>query len=231
MRALRILLIIGVVLTGLLVAVDRFAVGYAEDKLAARVHFSQGLAGSTDVDIRGFPFLTQVVGYELDQVDAHLRGIEADTAGRRVRITSIDASFHDVKLSADYNGGTAARADGEAFLSYADLTAASQTGVTVAYGGAPGKVKVTASVEILGRTFSRSVTSTVSLVEGNVVRVRAEHVPGEGFPGLEELIRKKTDFDRPVDALPKGLDLTSVTSDGKGVRAVLKGTAVNLGAR
>ncbi|MFJ5549946.1 DUF2993 domain-containing protein [Streptomyces sp. NPDC093225] len=231
MRALRILLIGLAVLAGLLVAADRLAEGRAESELADRVRFSQGWAGETEVDIRGFPFLTQVVDHRLERVDAHLKGVDTKSGGHPVRVTELDASFHDVRLRGDYEGGTATRADGTAFLSYADLTAASQEGVTVSYGGAPGKVKVTATIGVFGRTLSRSVVSTVTLVGGNVVRVRAEHVPGEGFPGLEELIRRKTDFDRTVDALPKGLSLASVTTDGAGVRAVLKGTDVELGAR
>ncbi|MEV7414662.1 DUF2993 domain-containing protein [Streptomyces sp. NPDC089919] len=231
MRALRITLIVCAVLAGLLLAADRLAAGYAEDRLADRVGFSEGTPASTDVDIKGFPFLTQLLDHRLDEVDAKLAGVEATAGGRRVLITELTAAFHDVKLKDGYSGGTAARADGRVFLSYADLTAVAQDGVTVAYGGAPGKVKVTASIGVFGRTLSRSVISTVTLAPGNTVRVRAEHVPGEGIPGLEELIRGKTDFDRPVEGLPAGLDVVSVTSDADGVRAVLKGTGVALGAR
>ncbi|MCB5178913.1 LmeA family phospholipid-binding protein [Streptomyces antimicrobicus] len=228
MRALRIILIIGLVLAGLFVAVDRWAAGYAEDELAARVQIGRGLAGSTEVDIHGFPFLTQALGHELEQVDVRLKGVEASADGRRLRITQLDARFHDVAVKSDYSGGTAAAVDGTALVSYEDLTKASQTGVTLTYGGAPGKVKVTATVEILGRSITRSVVSTISLVDGTTVRVRADEVPGEGIPGVEGMVRRKTDFDRRIDGLPKGIELSGLTSDAGGVHLTIGGKDVVL---
>lgn len=107
-----------------------------------------------------------------------------------------------MKLNSDYSGGTAERAEGTGRITYADLTAASQTGATLTYGGAPGKVKVSAAVDVLGKTVTHSVVSTISLVDapdgkgGKLVRVHADEVPGAGIPGVEKLIRKKTDFER-----------------------------------
>ncbi|MFF1559772.1 DUF2993 domain-containing protein [Streptomyces sp. NPDC058279] len=234
MRFLRVVVIIAVILGGLFVGVDRWAVGYAENRLAERIQARQGLAGTAEVDIHGFPFLTQALSHDLDQVDLTLKGVEATADGRKTRLTRLDASFHGVELNGDYSGGTARRAEGTAFVSYADLTEASQTGVTVAYGGQPGKVKVTARVEILGKTLTRSVVSTVTLADapsgkGKIVRVRADEVPGEGIPGLERLVRKQTDFDRSVDGgLPAGLQLSALTSDEAGVHLSLTGTDVVL---
>ncbi|MER5813484.1 DUF2993 domain-containing protein [Streptomyces sp. NPDC002033] len=235
MRFLRFLVIVAVVLGALFVGVDRWAVGYAENRLAEEIRSRQGLAGSAEVDIHGFPFLTQALSHDLEQVDLKLKGIEANADGRKTRLTQIDAAFHEVKLNDGYTGGTAKRAEGTALMSYADLTAASQNGVTLTYGGAPGKVKVTASLEFLGRTLTRDVVATVTLVDakdskgGKVVRVRADSVPGEGLPGIESAIRKRTDFDRRIDeGLPSGLRLTALTSDEAGVHLTLNGTDVVL---
>ncbi|MEU7554953.1 DUF2993 domain-containing protein [Streptomyces sp. NPDC044571] len=234
MRFLRVVVIIAVVLGALFWGVDRWAAGYAENRLAERIQARQGLAGSTEVDIHGFPFLTQALSHDLDRVDVKLKGVDAVADGRKTRLSELDASFREVRLNGDYSGGTARRAEGSALVTYADLTQASQTGVTLAYGGAPGKVKVTASVEILGRTFTRSVVSTVTLVDaeqggGKLVRVRADAVPGEGIPGIESAVRKKTDFDRRLDGgLPAGLRLDSLTSDEAGVHLALSGQNVVL---
>ncbi|WP_330331708.1 DUF2993 domain-containing protein [Streptomyces sp. NBC_00536] len=230
MRFLRTILIIAVVLGGILAGADRLAVGYAEDELAAKVQAGRGLAGETDVNIHGFPFLTQALDRRLEQVDVKLRGVNAaGPDGRKIRISELDARFHDVSLNSSYTGGKAARADGSAQISYADLTEASQNGVTVTYGGAPGKVKVTASVEVLGRSLTRSVVSTISLVNGTTVRVRADEVPGEGLPGVESLVRKRTDFDRNLDGgLPAGLKLSALTSDASGVHLTVDGSDVVL---
>ncbi|MCX4824069.1 DUF2993 domain-containing protein [Streptomyces sp. NBC_01142] len=227
MRALRILLIIAVILGGIFVAVDRIAVNMAESKAADRIKFQQGTAGSTEVSIKGFPFLTQVAGKELDEVGIELTGIETSAAGRMVRISEMSADLFQVRLGEGYSSATAARAEGTARISYEDLTKASDDGVTVAYGQ-NGKLKVTGTAEILGRTVTRSVFSTVSLVDGDTIRVRADKVPGEDIPGLENLIRKKTDFDRQIGGLPTGLKLEKVEAKSDGVVFTVTGKDVAL---
>ncbi|MGW6575581.1 LmeA family phospholipid-binding protein [Streptomyces sp. NPDC054945] len=233
MRFLRVVVIIAVVLGALFVGVDRWAASYVENRLADRIQARQGLAGSSEVEVHGFPFLTQLLSRDLDQVDLKLRGVEVTAEDRKTRLSELDASFHGVKLNSGYSGGTAERAEGSALITYADLTAASQTGATLSYGGAPGKVKVTAAVDVLGKTLTHSVVSTVTLEDapggkgGKIVRVRADEVPGAGVPGVEKLIRKKTDFDRNLDSgLPAGLQLSSLTSDETGVHLVLGGSNV-----
>ncbi len=230
MRVLRVVVIIGVVLGGLFVGVDRWAAGYAENRLADQIRARQGLSG-VEADIHGFPFLTQLLTRDLDQVDLKVAGVDVATAdGRTTHLSRLRVAFRGVELNGDYNGGTARSAKGSALVTYADLTAAAQPGVTVAYGGAPGKVKVTARLEFLGRTLSRSVVSTVSLVDSGdgkgstIVRVRADEVPGEGLPGIEAAVRKKTDFERRIGAgLPSGVRLTGLTSDEAGVVLTLGG--------
>ncbi|MFI5620358.1 DUF2993 domain-containing protein [Streptomyces sp. NPDC051567] len=235
MRLLRVVVIIGVVLGALFTGADRWAVGYAEDRLAERLRARQGPTGTTDVRIHGFPFLTQALSRDLERVDLTLTGVETTAGGRKTRISRIDAGFHGVALDADYSGGTARRAEGSGLIGYADLAEALQSDAAFAYGGAPGKVKVTATVNVRGASLTRSVVATVSLVDapgtkgGKTVRVRADSVPGEGIPGVENLVRKKTDFDRDLGGgLPAGLTLSALTSDETGVRLVLGGTDVSL---
>ncbi|MDN3297398.1 DUF2993 domain-containing protein [Streptomyces ficellus] len=228
MRALRILLITVVVLGGLFTIADRLAVNYAESEAADRIRASQGLAGSADVSIRGFPFLTQVLGKELDQVDVTLTGVEASAGGRAVRVGDMSAELHHVQLRNNFSQAVAASATGTARISYADLGRASGEDVTLAHGG-NGKVKVTGSVDIpvLG-PVTRSVLSTVSVVDGDTIRVRADKVPGEGIPGLEERIRERTDFDRQVGGLPAGMKLQKVQATATGLAVTVTGTDVVL---
>ncbi|WP_328538023.1 LmeA family phospholipid-binding protein [Streptomyces sp. NBC_00344] len=227
MRALRTLLIIVVILGGLFVGADRIAVHVAENEAADRIRSSEGLTASPDVDIKGFPFLTQVLGKKLDRVDITMNGVEASAQGRKVRITRVRAELHDVRISGSYSSAVAARASGTAHISYEDLTRASETGAKVAYGG-DGKVKVTGSVDILGRTLTRSVTSSVTMVGKNRIKVRADAVPGEGIPGLEGLVRKKTDFEGAIGGLPSGLELDKVQATPDGVDIGVTGTDVSL---
>ncbi|WP_327258959.1 MULTISPECIES: LmeA family phospholipid-binding protein [unclassified Streptomyces] len=227
MRALRILLVIVVVLGGIFVVVDRVAVYFVESEAEGRVHVTGATIGSTDISIKGFPFLTQLAGSRLDEVDVEITGIETDANGRRIRISRMNAALHEVKLADGYAGATAARATGTAVISYEDLTKAAGDGVVVEYGG-NGKVKVTGTVDILGRPLSRSVLSTVTLVDGHILKVRADKVPGEGIPGLEGLVRRKTDFEREVGGLPSGLKLQKIQPTVDGLEISVTGTDVQL---
>ncbi|MER8085894.1 DUF2993 domain-containing protein [Streptomyces sp. NPDC094048] len=227
MRALRILLVMVVVLGGIFVAVDRAAVYFAESEAEGRVAVTGATIGSTDVSIKGFPFLTQVAGSQLDEVDVEISGIETDANGRRIRISRMNAALYEVKLADGYSSATAARATGTAVISYEDLTKAASDGVVVEYGG-NGKVKVTGTVDILGRPLSRSVLSTVTLIDGHTIKVHADKVPGEGIPGLEGLVRRKTDFEREVGGLPSGLKLQRIQPTADGLEISVTGTNVRI---
>ncbi|MFF2409289.1 DUF2993 domain-containing protein [Streptomyces sp. NPDC058092] len=227
MRALRILLVTVVVLGGIFVVVDRAAVYFAESEIEGRVHVTGATIGSTDVSIKGFPFLTQLAGSQFDEVDVEITGIETDANGRRIRINRMNAALHEVKPADGYSGATAARATGTAVISYEDLTKAAGDGAVVEYGG-NGKVKVTGTVDILGRPLSRSVLSTVTLVDGHILKVHADKVPGEGIPGLEGLVRRKTDFEREVGGLPSGLKLQKIQPTADGLEISVAGTDVQL---
>ncbi|MFG2329763.1 DUF2993 domain-containing protein [Streptomyces sp. NPDC048604] len=229
MRALRVGLIVAVLLGGALAGVDRIAVGYAESEAADRIMLGDARAGSTEVDIKGFPFLTQVAGRSFDEVDVVVGGAQTQAGKKRVRLSELSLSLKDVTVDADWRGARAGRVSGTALVSYADLTAAAESNVAVAYGG-DGKVKVTGTFKLplIGRTMTRSVVSSVTLVDGKTVRVRADEVPGEGIPGLEELVRARTDFDRSVGALPPGMKLERIEAREDGVAIAVSGTNVAL---
>src|SRR4051812_44061551 len=57
----RALLVVLLLLVGLAVVADRVAVGVAEDRVGEQLAAKGGLAGTPEVDIAGFPFLTQAV--------------------------------------------------------------------------------------------------------------------------------------------------------------------------
>ncbi|ARZ68582.1 DUF2993 domain-containing protein [Streptomyces sp. HU2014] len=234
MRAIRTTLIVLVVLGALFVAADRIAVYFAEDQAAEKIRSSQGLSGTPEVSIKGFPFLTQIAGSSLDEVEVKLDdAVTASTGRESIRVSGFDATLHDVRIDSSFSSAVADRASGTAHISYADLTkAAADPGVTIGYGGtdAAGKsqVKVTGKVMVMGQTVERSVNSTVSVRGGNTVRVRADEVPAEGIPGLEEAVRQKIDIDRQLNGLPKGITLDKVVTTPDGIDITLAGSKVNL---
>lgn len=232
MRGIRATLIVVIVLGALFVGADRAAVYIAENQAADKIRNSQGLSGTPDVSIKGFPFLTQIADSRLDEVDVKLDGgITAESGGRSIRVSGFDAQLRGVRINSSFTSAVANRATGTAHISYEDLTkAVADPGVTVGYAGQgqAGKVKVTGRAKIMGQDIERSVVSSVTIVDGSTVRVHADEVPAQGIPGVEEAVRKKTDFDRQITGLPKGLKLDKVEATPTGVDITLTGSDVSL---
>jgi hypothetical protein len=242
MRALRITLILLVVLGGLFVLADRVAVGFAEDEAAGRIKSTEGLAATPDVSIGGFPFLTQVVGGELDDVKIGIKNYEASTGSSAgtIRIDDLNAEMHGVAFDGGYSSATASSATGSASISYAELLKAARSGpAEVAPGvkaqviglsdGGNGKIKVTVSGTVLGAELPApvSVLSSVT-VSGDTVKVHADSLPKLGVQLAEGRIRSITDFQQKIEQLPGGIKLDSVEAVPTGVEISVKGSDVRL---
>ncbi|MER7897296.1 DUF2993 domain-containing protein [Streptomyces sp. NPDC096046] len=243
MRALRILLIFVVILGGLFVIADRVAVGFAEDEAADRLRTTENLSETPDVSIKGFPFLTQVVGGSLDHIEVGMKNYEAAAGdgGQKIRIDDLQADMKGVEFSGDYSSATASTATGTATIGYDELlkTAKSEPtqvapGVTAEVvglsDGGNGKIKVTVEATVLGTRLPEpvSVLSTVKVVDGTV-RVHADGLPKFGGVDIaENRVRAITDFQQKVDGLPGGIELDTVQAAPDGVEITVKGSDVRL---
>ncbi|MFF0202377.1 DUF2993 domain-containing protein [Streptomyces sp. NPDC005017] len=243
MRALRIVLIVAVVLGGLFVVADRLAVHFAEGEAADQLRASEGLAQTPDVSIKGFPFLTQMAGGELDDVEVGIEDYEAPTGkgSEKIRIADLQANMKGVRFSGDYSSATAASATGTATISYDELlrTATGRTtrvgpGVTARVvglsDGGNGKIKSSVEVSVLGNKLPQPVTvlSTV-MVDGDTVKVKADALPEFGGVSIaEDRVREITDFDQAIAQLPGGIELDKVEAAEDGVRITVQGSNVSL---
>ncbi|MGW0995026.1 LmeA family phospholipid-binding protein [Streptomyces sp. NPDC002523] len=243
MRALRIILIIVVILGGLFVIADRVAVHLAEEKVADKVKATENLASTPDVNIKGFPFLTQLAGGSLDDVQIGIKDYEAATGngGRTIRIDDLKADMKGVSFSGDYSSATADSATGTATISYTELLKAARSEPTeVAPGilarivglsdGGNGKIKVSVegTVSSLGIKRTVSVLSSVSVVDDKV-QVRADNLPELGVAAIaESRIRQVIDFQQVIDRLPGGIKIDKVQAAQDGVEITVKGSDVKL---
>ncbi|MFJ8793147.1 DUF2993 domain-containing protein [Streptomyces sp. NPDC102462] len=243
MRALRILLIVVVILGGLFVIVDRVAVHFAQGEAADKLRTTENLSATPDVSINGFPFLTQLAGGSLDDVEVGIKDYQAPTGtdGQSVRIDDLKAHMKGVEFSGDFSSATAATADGTATIAYDELlkTAKSDTtevapGVTARViglsDGGNGKIKVSVEATVLGARLPNpvSVLSTVT-VKGDSVRVHADTLPKFGGADLaEDRVREITDFQQAIDQLPGGIKLDTVRAAPDGVEITVKGSNVRL---
>ncbi|MEU0581304.1 DUF2993 domain-containing protein [Streptomyces griseoincarnatus] len=244
MRALRILLVIAVVLGGIFVIVDRVAVHFAEGEAADRVRASEGLASTPDVDIQGFPFLTQVLGGSLDEVRVGISDYEAGAGegGKTIRIADLRADLRGVEFSGDFGSAVADSATGTATIAYDELlrnakaeptqVAPGITAEVVALSdGGNGKIKVALETTVLGTKLPEPVTvlSSVTVVDGNTVRVRADALPVLGGVEIaESRVRRITDFEQKIDGLPGGISLEKVQAAADGVDVTVTGKDVRL---
>ncbi|MBY8885053.1 DUF2993 domain-containing protein [Streptomyces sp. PTM05] len=232
-RGIRILVVVVVVLGGLFVAADRIAVSYAQSKIADRIQSARGLSSKPDVSIKGFPFLTQVAGRDLNEVTATATDFQAAqgtsaSGDGRLRIDKLTVDLHDVRIDSSFSSAVADTATGTALISYADLQQGAPDGVTVSYGG-DGQVKVSGSITLLGQTIRRSVVSSVQVTGGNTVQLHAKTIPDAGtIPGLGQLVRDRIDFARTLSGLPAGITLSGVQATQDGVVVSLTGQHVSL---
>jgi hypothetical protein len=239
MRALRVLLIVVVVLGVLFVVVDRVAVHFAEGRAADRLRTTENLASTPDVSINGFPFLTQLAGGTLDDVEVGIEDYEADTGndGQKIRIDDLEADMRGVKFSGNHSSATASSATGTATIAYDELLKAAGSeptdvglGITarlagLSYGG-NGKVKV--AIELSALPAPVSVLSSVT-VKDDKVQLHAGSLPKlPGIQPVENRIRSITDFQQVVDRLPGDIRLDSVRAAKAGVEITVKGSDITL---
>jgi hypothetical protein len=222
----KVLLVLLVLLLGAAVVADRVGEGIAEDQVAAQVAERGGLAGTPEVDITGFPFLTQALGGRYDDVRISLTAEQlGQPAGTRA-----DVSLRGVHLPlADALSGSVAevpvdRVDGTATLSYALLAAELGGDTTLAPEGSG--LRVTRTLEVLGFDVPVTAAGTVSL-DGQEVVVDVGEAAAAGVDVPDFVLDRAADlldFRYPVPALPFGLQVTGVRPERDGVRVSVEAT-------
>ncbi|MFD7609441.1 DUF2993 domain-containing protein [Streptomyces sp. NPDC059828] len=148
-------LAVAVVVCGmLLVLCDRVSVAYAEDKAAERIQQSLGGGARPEVDIKGFPFLTQVLRQRIDRADVTVPDVAAD----KVSIAEVHATAEDIRIVGDLptavEGAVVDRMDGDVLLSFDDLNrelGASRVRFTETGSGGIG---ISGSLPVAGRDVS-----------------------------------------------------------------------------
>lgn len=223
---MRALLVVLVLLLGLLVVGDRVAVAVVEGRVADELAAQEEVTGEPEVDVRGFPFLTQAVGGRYDDIRISLTAtqpgesdaVPVDAALRGVRLPLSDALSGSVtQLPVD-------RIDGTATISY-DVLAAQLGGDAVVTPEGEG-LRISRTVEVLGQTFPVSAAGTVAL-DGDQLVVDVDRASGAGIelPGsLVDRVSDLLDLRYTVPELPFGLQLTGVSPADDGVLVRVEAT-------
>jgi hypothetical protein len=235
-RTARVLLVTVGVLVVLLVIADRVLVRVVSGQIAERTQRSENLPSRPDIDIRGFPFLTQVVSGHYRDVRFDVRGYAQ--AGPRVddvsgSMTGVRLPLGDVVRGAVKNVPVD-HARAQVFLSFADLNAylaTQRSPVTVTAAGTA--LRISGSVTFLGRAYPLSGEADLGVQPTAVTFTPRSIGTSTTIPltsGLGELAARLFTVTVPVDGLPFNLRLRSATVSEKGVTVVADGTNVVLPA-
>jgi hypothetical protein len=213
------LVVLLVLVVAVFVVVDRVGVGIAEDRVAEQVADRGGLTDAPEVDITGFPFLTQALSGEYDEVRIELTAVElGQPVGTRadVSLRGVHVPLSDV-LSGSVQQIPVDRIDGTATLSYALL--AEQLGGDTTLAADGEGIRITKTVEVLGFDFPLTAAGSVTL-DGQDIVIDVQDASAGSVDVPDFVLQQAADlldFRYPVPALPFGLQVTEVTPAAAGI--------------
>jgi hypothetical protein len=202
----------------ILVVGDQVARGYAQNRIAMQIQ-SSGLNTKPSVSVKGWPFLTQVLGHDLKTVDISANNATADSGKLKFDFTAVATGVH---LNSSFNGATVSNITGTAvlpFSSVAGLLGVPSGTVTISADPADGPDAVKASAGIVG-----SLTGTVKLVSPSEIALQLNSASGLAslFGGSGQAIN----IDIPK--LPAGLVVRSVAVSSQGIVATASASNTTL---
>jgi hypothetical protein len=212
-----------IVIIVLLVVSDRVANAYAENQMASQFQSSLGLSGKPDVTIQGFPFWTQLIARDFNQVDitASNETINSVNAGGgALEIASLNATLHGMH----FHGTSSATVDQFNATALVTFTALGNVGgipqgVTLTPDG-PNQVKATISLGPL----SASAVATITQSGPNQIHVHISDFGG--IPASQ--LGNFGDFTITIPKLPPGVTIQSVTVTQQGVMVSISGQNTTL---
>lgn len=208
------------VLVGGAVLADGIFRERTEDRLAAELQADfGGLDAPPDVTIDGFPFLTQVLAGQLEQV--HVTAPEAVVEG--LALQEVDVRLRGVSTD---QPTTAQEARLEAFLRLAEI----QELVPVSADLVAEEGRLVARTTLLGLPVEAVLRPRPA---GRQIEVGIEELRlGGAVVSVDDLPSRLTDqlagLTVPIEQLPDGLELTDLVVEEDGVRLTAEGSDVVL---
>ncbi|NTW39087.1 MAG: DUF2993 domain-containing protein [Cellulomonadaceae bacterium] len=222
-RAVVVTVVGVVVLVGGAVVADGIARDRAEQRIATTLQTELGLAQPPDVTIDGSPFLTQLVAGELS--DVHLTSPAATVGGLDLADITVDLS--GVSTSAPTTAHDA-RVDALMTVDAAQALLPADLALDLAIDGSD----LVASTTLLGLPLDAALTPRADgraiVVDVRQITVAGLAVTVDDLPSA--LAAQVTGLRIPLDGLPDGTGLTSVTVTDAGLRLTAAGQDVVLDA-
>lgn len=210
-----------VLLLAVLLVLDRLGVRYAEGRVAATLQEELALSRTPEVDITGFPVLTQAVAgtytdvrLRLDQADVEqLSGLDVVVRLRGVHVPLSDL-LSDSVVTIPVDG-----IDGSVSVPYAEVAGQISPTATVRPAGG-GMVEVSDTFEVLGESLEISGTGEVSVAGPDSIAVQ---VTGLALAGLDlpdaliDQLQEKLSLTYTPPPLPFDLQITAISTEADGL--------------
>ena len=202
---------------------DRFAQHRAEQKAATALQPRLGTPQPPQVDIEGFPFVTQVASRLIDRIH-----IVADQIGTTndalLTLAHADLVLTDVATNDWFKTMNISHAEGTALLDYAKLS--SLAGAPMTYGS-DGRVELDIKTTVLGRDVEAVVSGTPRLnakeqtmtLSDAKIAVAGVNLPEFTSQALLVALLKPI----PLKGMPLGMTVTRITAAEDGVHVDLVG--------
>ncbi|WP_027660213.1 LmeA family phospholipid-binding protein [Salinispora fenicalii] len=242
-RVLVVLLVLLLGLVGLLVVADRVAAGVAERALTDQVRAelaTQGVqAGPPEVEIGGFPFVTQVLDGRYERISIGLNEVRGAVQGDVLALPTLDIDAYDVTASLDTlrsgrGGVVAGSITGTGTISYDSLAAQiGQEGLQLRERD--GQLVVTAPMDLLGQRVPVSGTADITVNQGQVSLRFTDLTPEEMPNGLlvQALLSSFAEgisVDLPLPVLPFDLTVSEVRPLPEGLQVTAEAVEVPIHA-
>ncbi len=201
------------------VAADRIALAVAENKISQRIAASYSLPSRPAVTIHGFPFLTQVLTGDYQQIDVSVARVSVGRIGLtqlHARLDGVHAALSQL-LHGSMSTVVADRAAGSAVISYGQLAAWLPHGVTV--GRAGHDIRLAGTVQLLGTRVPVSATAAPSVTSNGIKVTPRSLTVGSGLSLPSSVLNSRLGVVVPLTNLPLHLRIASVAVTAAGLRA------------
>jgi hypothetical protein len=213
--------LIGIVaLVVVLVVVDFFAKSVAQKEIASQIQ-KQGFPKKPSVAIEGFPFLTQVISRNINQVKISSTNIPEGP----IDISRVSATMTKIHLNSGFTSGTVTTLNGSVLVTFPAIskTLNNQIGPLGSLLGssglklsAAGPDEVKASVDLLVASGS-----AIWRISNNGQEFTAKLVRSDGLPS--ELLSSISHFSVKIPKLPLGMHIDNVHVTPEGVAGNISG--------
>jgi len=215
-----VVIVVALVCVGLYVG-DRYAHRRAEGRVAAALQPPLGTPARPQVDIEGFPFLTQIAAGSVGkmQIVADQLG---ETTNAPVILAHADLVMTDVVTNDWFKTMKITHTEGTGLVDYTKLS--SLTNAPLRYGS-EGRVEIVVKTTVVGREVEAVITGaprlnadeqTMTLSDAKI-SVAGVNLPDFTAQALLAALLKPI----PLKGLPLGLTVTGITAAEDGVHVAL----------